>query len=86
MITIHNVGGVAIKSGQDHQGNMFTQFFVDYLAEQTDGECAQCGAEIDMGWMCLDGGEEYCFEHIRECKYPDSCDKCRQFEEAEIRG
>jgi hypothetical protein len=85
IITLHNVGGIAIQSGQDAQGNQFTQFFVDYLALQEDGECAQCAAAIDAGWVCVDGGEEYCFEHIRECDSPE-CPECEQFAEAEIRN
>ncbi len=87
MIVLHNISGIGTKSGQTHNGNQFTQFFVDYAAEQLDGECAQCGVVIDMGWMNMEcAGEEYCFEHVRECKYPDVCSPCERLAEAEIRS
>ena len=44
----------------------WTQFEVDYFAEQDDGECAICGEILTSGWMCLDGGEEICDEHVYE--------------------
>ncbi|MEK6862325.1 MAG: hypothetical protein AABY07_10270 [Nanoarchaeota archaeon] len=40
------------------------QFEVDHLAEQNTGGCCICGAELESGWMCLDGGDEVCSEHI----------------------
>ena len=64
-ITIHHAQGVSRLSGTDYQGNIWTQFEVDYLAEQEDGECAICHAVLTEGWMCLDGGDEVCSRHIR---------------------
>ena len=64
-ITIHHVTGVRRLSGTDYQGNIWTQFEVDYLAEQEDGECTICDAVLTEGWMCLDGGDEVCNSHIR---------------------
>ena len=86
MIELHNVYGIAVKSGQTDDGNQYTQFFVDYLAEQTDGECTECGAVIDMGWMNMEcAGEEYCFNHVSECD-TDNCDTCLRLEESAIRA
>ena len=48
----------------DEQGNHWREFHVDYLAEQSDGVCAECGKGLSSGWMCLDGGEEICGEHV----------------------
>ena len=67
MITLHNINGISRLSGQDEQGNVFVEFEVDYLAEQQDGECTECDEIINMGWQCLDGGEEYCSSHIQFC-------------------
>jgi hypothetical protein len=63
-IKLHNVEGFAKLTGTDAQGNAWTQFEVDYLAEQEDGECSICGAVLTDGWLCLDGGDEVCSEHI----------------------
>lgn len=78
MITLHNVEGIASKSGMDSAGNLYIDFEVDYFAEQMDGECAQCGAVLSGGWMCLDGSEEFCYDHVRFCKYPDQCKQCER--------
>ena len=64
-ITIYDATGVSRLSGTDYQGNTWTQFEVDYLAEQEDGECTICHAVLEEGWMCLDGGDEVCNSHIR---------------------
>ena len=86
MIVLHNISGISIKSGSTHDDAQFIQFFVDYLADQQDGECTQCGAVIDMGWMCLDDGDEYCFDHVRECSGTyRNCFQCERLSEAEIR-
>lgn len=63
-ITLTNVVGIANLSGTDTSGCTWTQFEVDYLAEQTDGECSICGAVLTHGWMCLDGGDEVCSSHV----------------------
>lgn len=63
-IQLHDVEGFARLSGTDDNGLTWTQFEVDYFAEQTTGECSICGAELESGWMCLDGGDEVCDEHI----------------------
>ena len=81
MITLHNIQGSSRKSGTDHQGNVYIQFEVDYFAEQQTGECADCGTEIESGWLCLDGGEEYCDAHVRYCveserNSPELCKIC----------
>ena len=64
-IQLSNVEGMGILSGTDQNGNVWTQFQVDYLAEQLDGECSECGATISEGWLCMDGGEELCNNHVQ---------------------
>jgi hypothetical protein len=63
-IKLSNIEGIAVKSGTDEHGNIWTQFEVDYFAGQEPGECAICGAEIESGWMCMDGGDEVCDSHV----------------------
>jgi len=65
-ITIHDDGmGISRKSGTDEHGNAWIEFEVDAFAEQEPGTCSICGAELESGWMCLDGGEEVCDEHVK---------------------
>ena len=64
MIKLTNIEGISRLSGTDDQGNAWIQFVVDYFAEQTDGECRICGEPLADGWMCLDGGEEVCSDHV----------------------
>ena len=56
--------GIARKSGTDPNGCKWIEFEVDAFAMQEAGECFICGAEIESGWLCLDGGEEVCDEHV----------------------
>ena len=63
-IRLHDIEGISRLSGTDEAGNKWIQFEVDYLALQEDGECSICAAVLTQGWMCLDGGEEVCAEHI----------------------
>lgn len=63
-ITLHDIEGIARKSGTDDDGNKWVQFEVDALADQEPGECSICGDDLESGWMCLDGGEEICDEHV----------------------
>jgi len=65
-VYLNNVSGISRLSGVDEHGNSWIQFEVDYFAEQDDGECAICGEILTSGWMCLDGGEEICDEHVCE--------------------
>lgn len=64
IIKLTNIKGISRLSGEDANGAHWTQFGVDYLAEQEDGECSICGAAINEGWLCLDGGEEVCQHHV----------------------
>lgn len=64
MIQLKNIEGIAKLSGTAENGAIWIQFEVDYLAEQTDGECIICKETLTSGWMCLDGGEEVCSSHI----------------------
>ena len=52
--------GFARLSGHDENGCHWIEFTVDYFADETDGECARCGATVSSGWLCLDGADEYC--------------------------
>ncbi len=64
-IVLHDIQGIARKSGTDEHGNEWIQFEVDYFAGQEPGECSLCGEkELTEGWMCLDGGEEVCDSHV----------------------
>jgi hypothetical protein len=63
-IRLHDIEGISRLSGTDASGNKWIQFEVDYFAEQHDGECSICAAVLTQGWMCLDGGDEVCGEHI----------------------
>ena len=63
-IQLHDVTGFARFSGTDESGNQWIQFEVDYMAQQEDGECCICGKILDHGWLCLDGGEEVCADHV----------------------
>lgn len=64
VITLHNIQGISKLSGTDQHGLTWTQFEVDYLAEQEDGECVECHDTLSSGWMCMDGGDELCAEHV----------------------
>jgi hypothetical protein len=64
VIILQNIEGVSRKSGIDQHGCQWVEFTVDYLAEQEDGECSICGKTINSGWLCLDGGDECCDEHV----------------------
>lgn len=72
-IILHDIEGIALKSGTDEQGNHWVQFEVDSLAEQFPGTCSICGETIDSGWLCLDGGEEVCSDHV---EYADNVTYC----------
>lgn len=63
-IILSNVEGIARLTGTDEHGNQWTQFAVDYMAEQVEGECCICGETLESGWLCLDGGEECCDDHV----------------------
>ena len=72
-ITITITGGISRLDGVCNEGAEWTQFQVDYLAEQTDGECVECNKTISEGWLCLDGGEEACNECVTVIQ-PDEAD------------
>jgi hypothetical protein len=63
-IILHGVTGIARRMGKDQHGCFWTEFEVDRFAEQEDGECRICGKTIPSGWVCLDGGDEVCADHV----------------------
>ena len=63
-VILSGVEGIACKSGTDQHGARWIEFAVDYFAEQTPGTCDICGATLESGWLCLDGGQEVCDEHV----------------------
>jgi len=65
VIRLQGIQGISKLSGTDQHGLTWTQFEVDYLAEQEDGECVECHDTLSSGWMCMDGGDELCAEHVR---------------------
>lgn len=52
--------GIARISATGPNGTHWIEFEVDHFAEQTPGECSECGAEIEEGFLCLDDGSEVC--------------------------
>jgi hypothetical protein len=70
-ITITVTDGISRLSGTCNEGAKWIQFEVDYLAEQTDGECVECNKAIGEGWLCLDGGEEACNECVKVIQKKD---------------
>jgi hypothetical protein len=58
-ITLHSVGGIS----RDPNGNQWIQYELDSSEEITD-VCDICDESIESGWLCLDGGEVVCDEHI----------------------
>lgn len=74
MISITITGGISRLDGVCDEGAEWTQFEVDYLAEQTDGECEICNKTINQGWLCLDGiNVEVCNECVTVIQ-PDEAD------------
>jgi hypothetical protein len=62
-ITLHDVEGFARKSGTDEHGNMLTEYNLESLEDGPD-TCGICEAEIEGGWLCLDGAETVCDVHV----------------------
>lgn len=52
--------GYGRASGTDSHGAYWTE------TERDEGyeDCAECGAQIRSGWLCMDGGELVCREHV----------------------
>jgi len=64
-LRLYDVDGIARLSGFDRDGNAWTEYTLEPFDDgpMTD-ECADCGAEITLGWLCLDGGEVICASHV----------------------
>jgi hypothetical protein len=80
-------GGYGRKSGISESGAAYTETRLDYNGDFTPEDenneidlsdierCAQCDAHLADGedvWLCLDGGEYYCPDHILLDYRPDS--------------
>jgi hypothetical protein len=63
-IVLHDVTGIARRTGTDQHGLTWQEFDVDYGALEEAGECVICGRRIESGWVCLDGGDEVCDSHL----------------------
>jgi len=63
-IVLTDIRGIMYRSGTDEHGNTWMEFDVDEFADQSQGTCVICGATLDSGWMCMDGGEEVCDGHV----------------------
>jgi hypothetical protein len=59
-IVLHDMEGIARKSGTDINGLKWIEF--DDVEEP--GNCVICEQELWSGWMCLDGGDEVCDSHV----------------------
>ena len=64
-------------TGTDTDGLTWSSFLVDQLAEQLPGVCSICNAEIEDGFLCLDGGDEVCTKYI-DFINPQEEEKLRQ--------
>lgn len=51
-------------TGTDRDGNRYREFMVDYLARELPLHCVYCDGESDHGFLCLDGGEEFCMDCV----------------------
>lgn len=58
--------GIAKKSAEDEHGLSYMKFNVNWLAGEEVGYCNICETAIEEGWLCLDGGEVYCYTHVEE--------------------
>lgn len=72
-IILDNLEGIARVSGTDKHGSIwmeteFEPFFEDFVeTEEVEGvwpTCDICEKEMYSGWICLDGGDEVCGDHI----------------------
>jgi hypothetical protein len=64
-IVLHGIEGFARKSGTDQHGCQWVQYELDWgTCPDGPDECCICGAEIESGWLCLDGGDVCCDEHV----------------------
>ena len=66
-IYIAEQGGTAIPfhcaaSGIDRSGALWVPFESD---REDFGGCSICGAEVESGYLCLDGADEVCTEHVQ---------------------
>ena len=66
-IHLWNIVGTAHKSGEDFNGNQWTEFEADSLAEQLPGKCCICGAELENGWSLQTVFWHTCYEARVEC-------------------
>lgn len=60
-------GGISRKTATDLETKAsFIEYDIDYLAGETPEECTIEGCDIMVthGWLCLDGGELYCEDHV----------------------
>jgi hypothetical protein len=67
-IVLHNIQGISRKSGTDQHGAQWIEFDLETVDPGDDGaaasSCAICHEPVWQGWMCLDGGDEVCPEHV----------------------
>jgi hypothetical protein len=60
-IILHDVTGIARKGGTDQHGAAWLEFTV----EEDEEICTECQEPIlDSGWVCMDGGDVVCNEHV----------------------
>ena len=58
-------GGIARKTAEDVEtGASFIEFEVDPFADESVGICVHCDKPVHQGWLCLDGGEEWCYDCV----------------------
>jgi len=57
-------GGIARRTATCEEGCSFIEFEVDWLAGEEVDYCVVCDTAIEEGWLCLDGGEVYCHDHV----------------------
>jgi hypothetical protein len=54
--------GYGRSSGEDAEGNAWTD--TDGNEDGTPEDCAECGAAVYAGWLCMDGGDVICSAHV----------------------
>jgi len=64
-LTIDYESGTAKLSAADEEGNAYISYERDALAGEVNF-CTLCGVLIERGWVCLDGGEIYCDDCVKE--------------------
>ena len=67
VLTINYDSGVELLSATDTEGNAYISYERDALAGEVNF-CTLCGVLIERGWVCLDDGEMYCNDCVKDAE------------------